>query len=92
VAPPPRTDPAGLGGVIDAPKPSLSLRAALRLPFDPLLMVAVIGLGLCSLVAVAASSPEELGSYYVARQAVYFVLGLILALGVSRVDYSRRRE
>ncbi|HEV2753582.1 MAG TPA: FtsW/RodA/SpoVE family cell cycle protein, partial [Solirubrobacteraceae bacterium] len=78
--------------MIDAPKPSPSLRAALRLPFDPLLALAVVGLGACSLVAVQAASPDELGTYYVVRQAAYFVLGLVLAAAVSRVDYSRLRE
>ena len=78
--------------MIDAPQPSPSLGAALRLHFDPLLALAVVGLAVCSLVAVQASSPGELGSYYVVRQAAYFVLGLVLAVAVSRVDYSRLRE
>jgi len=30
--------------------------------------------------------------YYVTRQAIYFVVGLLLAAGLARIDYSRLRE
>lgn len=78
--------------VIDPPRPTTALRSALRLPFDPLLALAVVGLGVCSLLAVRASSPGDMQNFYVSRQASYFVLGLILAVLISRVDYSRLRE
>lgn len=78
--------------VMDPPRPTTALRSALRLPFDPLLALAVVGLGVCSLLSVRASSPGDLQNFYVSRQAAYFVLGLILAVLISRVDYSRLRE
>ncbi|MBA2767245.1 MAG: hypothetical protein H0U33_09775, partial [Solirubrobacterales bacterium] len=78
--------------VIEPPRPTTALRNALRLPFDPLLALAVVGLAVCSLLAVRASSPSDVQNFYVSRQASYFVLGLILAVLISRVDYSRLRE
>ena len=78
--------------VMEPPRPTTALRNALRLPFDPLLALAVVGLAVCSLLAVRASSPGDLQNFYVSRQAAYFVLGLILAVLISRVDYSRLRE
>ena len=49
-----------------------------RLPLDPLLTLAVIGLGICSVVTLGAATrdlvPGDPG-YYVDRQAVYLVSG-----------------
>jgi rod shape determining protein RodA len=62
----------------------------LRLPLDPLLTLAVIGLGICSAVTLTsvtrnfvAGSPR----YYVDRQIVYLVIGFIAMLVLSRIDY-----
>jgi rod shape determining protein RodA len=62
----------------------------LRLPLDPLLTLAVIGLGICSAVTLTsvtrnfvAGSPR----YYVDRQIVYLVIGFIAMLILSRIDY-----
>jgi len=68
----------------------------LRLPLDPLLTLAVIGLGVCSLLTLDVASPHNLASsnphYYVNRQAVYLAIGFVLMLALSRVDYSRLRR
>ena len=66
----------------------------LGLPLDPLLTLAVIGLGIASIVTLGAATrdlvPGQPG-YYVDRQAVYLVLGGLLMLVLARVDYARLR-
>jgi rod shape determining protein RodA len=76
------------------PTPS-PLRGALRLPLDPLLLLATLGLAGCSLAALDVSTRDDVAGqpdYYVTRQAIYFGLGLALVVVLSRVDYSRLRE
>lgn len=68
---------------------------ALALPFDPVLALAVIGLCVWSLMAVgAATEGDNLSDpdFFVKRQAGYFVVGAILAIAISRIDYTRLRE
>jgi rod shape determining protein RodA len=67
----------------------------LRLPFDPLLTLAVIGLGVCSLVTLHAATRNLVPgrpSYYVDRQAIYLIVGLVLMVALSRLDYARLRR
>ncbi len=67
----------------------------LRLPFDPLLTLAVIGLGVCSLFTLHAATRNLVPgrpSYYVDRQAIYLVVGLVLMVALSRLDYARLRR
>ena len=77
-------------------EPPVTRRAAgLRLPFDPLLAVAAIGLMAASLVTLNASTSTDVPGdphYYVTRQCVFFVVGTLLAIVLSRIDYSRLRE
>jgi len=71
------------------------LGAGLRLPFDPLLAIAAIGLMIVSLLTLRSSTKTDIPgdpSYYVQRQGVFFVLGILIAVLLSRVDYSRLRE
>ena len=71
------------------------LGAGLRLPFDPLLALAAIGLMVVSLVTLRSSTKTDFPgdpNYYLQRQGVFFVLGVLIAIGLSRVDYSRLRE
>ncbi len=65
-----------------------------RLRLDPLLLLATLGLVTCSVVALKGATADDFGDplYYVKRQVVYIVVGLILMYGVSRLDYSRLRE
>ena len=75
--------------------PATRRAAGLRLPFDPLLALAAIGLMAASLVTLDASTRTEVPGephYYVTRQAVFFAVGAILAVVLSRIDYSRLRE
>ena len=71
------------------------LSAGLRLPFDPLLALAAIGLMAASLVTLNASTSQDVPGdphYYVTRQGVFFAIGTLLAIVLSRIDYSRFRE
>jgi rod shape determining protein RodA len=66
-----------------------------RLRLDPLLLLATLGLVACSLQSLRGATQHDIpGSpwYYVERQGIYAVVGLVLMYGVSRIDYSRLRE
>jgi rod shape determining protein RodA len=67
----------------------------LVLPFDPLLLLATLGLVACSLVTVKdATGTDVPGSpnYFVDRQGIYVGVGLVLMVVLARIDYSRLRE
>ncbi len=71
------------------------LPAGLRLPFDPLLALAAAGLMAASLVTLNASTSNDVPGdphFYVTRQGVFFAIGTVLAIVLSRIDYSRLRE
>jgi rod shape determining protein RodA len=61
------------------------------IPFDPLLFLAAIGLVAFSVLTLKGAT-RSAGLYYVERQAMYAGIGLILALVMSRFDYSILRE
>jgi rod shape determining protein RodA len=68
---------------------------ALRLPLDPLLMLATVGLGICSVVTLGAATRNLVPGnphYYVNRQATYLIVGLVLMVVLSRIDYARLRH
>jgi rod shape determining protein RodA len=56
--------------------------------FDPLLLLAGIGLLLCSFLTLR----HAVGSAEADKQALYGGVGVLLALVISRIDYSRLRE
>lgn len=63
------------------------------LPFDPILALAVLGICACSLITLNTVSERTLpDGFYMKRQAIYFVVGALLAAVMSRTDYSRLRE
>ena len=67
----------------------------MALPFDPVMLLAVIGICVCSLLTIADATADDIAgqpNYYVERQGIYFGIGLVLATIISRVDYSRLRE
>jgi rod shape determining protein RodA len=67
----------------------------IRLPFDPVMLLAVIGLGAASIFTLRqATRFDVVGSphYYVERQIMYLALGISLMLLLARFDYSRLRE
>ncbi|MBA2523118.1 MAG: rod shape-determining protein RodA [Solirubrobacterales bacterium] len=65
------------------------------LRLDPAAALSGIGLILCSVIALAATTKGDVSGdpyYYVIRQSIYAVVGIALMLAVARVDYSRFRE
>ena len=80
--------------VDDAPAVAPYRPVGLTLPFDPILLLAVVGVCAASLVTLAGATSDDIPGdphYYVNRQAVYFVVGLVLAVILARIDYSRLR-
>ena len=94
---PPRTvapNPA-IQDVIDTPPPATTRPTGMLLPFDPILFLAVIGLCAGSLLTIADATADDIPGqphFYVTRQAIFFGVGMVIALVLSRVDYSRLRE
>jgi rod shape determining protein RodA len=68
---------------------------SLRLPFDPLMLLAVLGLGACSIVTLGAATRTLVAGnprYYVDRQAIYLGVGLAAMAILSRIDYALLRR
>jgi len=92
------TPPPPAAGPIAASAPQAIPRArarTLRLPLDPLLTLAVLGLGACSMLTLRVATERLIPAqprFYVDRQAVYLAVGLVLMVAVSRLDYSRLRH
>jgi len=63
-----------------------------RLLFDPLMLLATIGLVVISVVAIDGSTRNDVGGSLASRQIAYAVVGAILMVAISRFDYSRLRE
>jgi rod shape determining protein RodA len=92
---PPRTTVPPIQEVSDAPPAAPVRPSGMLLPFDGILFLAVIGLCAGSLLTIAGATADDIPGqphYYVTRQAVFFGVGLLVALVLSRVDYSRLRE
>ena len=63
--------------------------------FDPLLTLGALGLLVCSLVTLRGATRTAMPGqplYYVERQVVYAAIGIVLAVLLARIDYSRLRE
>ena len=66
-----------------------------RLPLDPLMALAVAGLGVCSILTLKTATRTLIPgdpNYYVERQSIYLGVGVVLMLLVSRFDYSHLRR
>ncbi|MGO9248401.1 MAG: FtsW/RodA/SpoVE family cell cycle protein [Solirubrobacteraceae bacterium] len=64
------------------------------MPLDPLLTLAVVGLGIASVMTLGVATREAIPgdpNYYVNRQAIYLIVGGLLMLVLARVDYARLR-
>ncbi len=66
-----------------------------RMPLDPLLTLAVLGLAVCSLVTLSSATRNIVPGqprYYVDRQLVYLVVGTLFMVALSRLDYAHLRQ
>jgi rod shape determining protein RodA len=90
MTPPPAATPIAAQSEVAIPR-----ARALRMPLDPLLTLAALGLGVCSLVTLRAATQHLIAGqprYYVDRQATYLIVGLVLMVALSRFDYTRFRH
>ena len=81
--------------VIKMTEEAAAPRRRVVLLFDPLLAAAALGLVACSLVTLHGATSNAMKGqplYYVQRQAIYVGIGVLLAVVLARVDYSRLRE
>jgi rod shape determining protein RodA len=80
-------------GLAQAPPVRRTLTGVL--PFDPVLTVAVLALGAVSLLTLKGATDQDIPgdpNHYVERQGLFLLIGTVLAVLVSRFDYSRLRE
>lgn len=81
-----------------APRPAAGAAfggLSLRLPFDPLLLAATVGLLVCSFVVINAATSEDIAGspgYFTHRQMIFAGVGLFGMIVLARIDYSRFRE
>lgn len=69
--------------------------SGISLPLDPLLTLAVIGLGICSVLTLKSATSWMIPgdpSYFFKRQVIYLVIGVLAMVGVSRIDYGWLRR
>jgi rod shape determining protein RodA len=80
--------------VIEERAPQAASRPRFVLLFDPLLLLAALGLVACSLITLKGATQHLSpgGLYYVKRQAIYAGIGIALAVVLARIDYSRLRQ
>lgn len=71
-------------------EPVTRQRARRAIIFDPLLLIAAVGLVGCSLMVLRDMRVSYPG--YVSKQALYAGVGIVACMLVSRFDYSRLRE
>jgi rod shape determining protein RodA len=67
----------------------------MRLPIDPWLTLAVLGLGICSVVTLASVTKTLIPGdprYYVNRQAIYLIAGVVAMVLMASLDYGRLRR
>ncbi|MDT7574117.1 MAG: rod shape determining protein RodA [Pseudonocardiales bacterium] len=65
------------------------------LVIDPWVVLAALGLVTCSLITIYGATRHDVRGhplYYVERQGIYATVGLLLAIALTRFDYSRLRD
>jgi rod shape determining protein RodA len=80
---------------IQVPEEVATPRARRMVLFDPLLVLGAAGLVACSLITLKGATRNTMRGqplYYVERQAIYVGIGVLIALLLSRIDYTRLRE
>ncbi len=89
-----RVDPTGVAAGVKRFRADASAQALSR-GFDVPLLLAAVGLMICSVVVLSGATRDDIAGsphYYVIRQSVFAAVGLALLLAVSRIDYTRLRE
>jgi rod shape determining protein RodA len=84
-----------LRDIDDAPPRDRARVQGMALPFDVVLLLAVVGLAICSLVTIRTATTDDIAgdpTYYFKRQAVFFAVGGVISLALVRFDYSLLRR
>ncbi|HYF28013.1 MAG TPA: rod shape-determining protein RodA [Baekduia sp.] len=79
----------------DRPAAAPARPAGMALPIDVTLWLSVLGISILSLLTIDAATIDDVPGdpdYFVKRQAFFVGMGVVVALVLSRVDYSRLRE
>jgi len=97
MSPPAAASPIGPSAAIQASQgpEERTGGSLLRLPLDPLVTLAVIGLAICSIVTLKSATRNLIPSqpnYYVDRQATYLIVGAACMLVLSRLNYAALRQ
>jgi rod shape determining protein RodA len=74
---------------------SIATRSGPRFLLDPWLLLATLGLVVCSVVAIKGATRNDIAGnpdYYFQRQLGYALVGLLLMALLTRLDYSRLRD
>jgi rod shape determining protein RodA len=80
---------------IQVPEEAAAPRARTLVLFDPLLILGAAGLVACSLITLKGATAHAVHGqplFYVERQAIYVGIGALIAVFLSRIDYTRLRE
>ena len=86
---------ASLGTTVKEFRHAAERRPSLFQRLDPLLVLAAVGLAVCSVYMIGTATVDDVPGdprHYVIRQAIYCVVGLALMFVLARIDYSRFRE
>src|ERR687885_1170854 len=89
------TAPPTIQEVTDVPPAAPARPTGMLLPFDGILFLAVLALCIGSLMTIAGATADDIPGqpdFYLMRQAVFFGAGMVVALILWRIDYSRLRE
>jgi rod shape determining protein RodA len=80
---------------IQVPEETVTPRTRSLVLFDPLLILGAAGLVACSLITLKGATQHTVHGqplFYVERQAIYVGIGVLIAVLLSRIDYTRLRE
>lgn len=89
-----RVDPTGVAAGVKRFREEVTAQPLAR-GFDWALLLAAVGLVICSVIVLSGATKDDIPgqpSYYVLRQSIFGVIGLVLLLLVSRIDYTRLRD
>jgi rod shape determining protein RodA len=79
----------------DAPPAAPRRPRGMALPIDVVLVLGVVGLAACSLVTVRSATVDDIAgdpTYFFKRQAIFFGVGGLMMLILSRLDYALLRR